>query len=316
MNEDTGDTLGDLVAQLTDSVGIPDDADESTAVPNALADEVEEYTSHAERRDAHLAVDGEQVDDVQVEPQQPKQQQRVPLAALQQERFKRQQEQEQGRLLQAQLAQIEAQQLAQQQQAQQQAQQAALPDFADDPEGHVKGLVEQFSTVIQQQNEQIQQLSGHHQNQQFHAQTVDAVNYAAQAEAEFRATCPDYDAAFAHVQATAGQQIRQMYPQASEQELQMVEQAALLGFAQHCRANGLNPSEQVFRKAQELGFQPAHRAVRRAAPTSLSSLSGDGRAPDQRGAPGAGDIAAMSDQQFNELFESMRASSGEGQFGF
>lgn len=309
-NEDAGDSLGDLAAQLTDTVGLAEDAGANDAMPNHIADQVEEYSAHAEQRDSHLA---EQEADQEDEQPAQSHKQRVPLAAMQEERRARQAAQEQVRVLQEQLAAHQAQMqqfqawqqqlAAQQQQAQQQAE---IPAFVDDPEGHVNALKAQFEQRLNDlQGEQQQR----QQAEQFHAQTVDAVNYAAQAEAEFRASNPDYDAAFAHVQATAGQQIRQMYPQASEQELQMVEQAALLGFVQHCRANGLNPSEQVFAKARMLGFQPQRRAPRKAAPTSLGAIPGGSLGPDDHGRPSVKSIAAMSEAEFDRLWSQMEADS-------
>ncbi|MBH3378364.1 hypothetical protein [Pseudomonas asiatica] len=305
------DFLGDIAAEATGSAGVPDDVTIDDAVPNELADQVEAYDDHAERRDEHLHDDADQGTDDQALEQDNGRKQHVPLGALQKERAARQQAQAQLAQMQAQLQQFQAQHqqaLAQQQAAQQQAE---IPAFVDDPEGHLEGLKKQFvqelEALRQGQQQQVQE-------QQIRAQVADAGAFIRQVEADFRQTNPDYDRAFEHVQTAANQQLRQLYPQATEAELATVQQGALLSFITQCRAEGRNPCQEVFAKAQAMGFQGSHRAARKA-PTSLSDVSGTSRTPDQRGNVRAKDIAGMSNEEFDRLFESMR-NAERPQFGF
>ncbi|KGK24275.1 hypothetical protein [Pseudomonas plecoglossicida] len=314
--EDTSD-LGDLAAQITDTVGLADDVGLDTAVPNALADEVEDYQAMADRRDEHLATDDQQVDDEQVEQQpQGKRQQHVPLGALQEERRARQAAQEQVRQMQAQMAAQQAQMQQWQAQQQQAQQQVTVPDFSDDPEGHVKALAQQFE-------QRLNDMQGQHQQRQELEQVAQQINrdiaqvtpFIAQVEPAFRAAHPDYDDAREFVQANIRQQIAAANPGATPDQIAGVEAMAQLQFIAQCQANGVDPCAHVYQRAQQLGFQTQARTPRRSAPTSLSTLPASGKAPDQRGAPSASQIASMSNADFDAFFESMRVADAP-RFGF
>lgn len=317
--EDTGVPVDGLAAQLTDSVGLPDEAGEGDAVPNAVADELERYQEHADRRDEHLADDSEQTEQVEQQAQDKGRKQHVPLGALQEERQKRQaiaaeaeQLRQQLAAQQAQLQQFQAWQ-AQQQQA---AQQAAIPEFADDPEGHVKALTAQFEQrLAAMHGEQQHRQQAEHVGRQIQHDVAQVTPFIAQVEPAFRAAHADYDDAREFVHEGIRNQLRAQHPGATTEQIQGIEMLAQLQFVRHCQVNNIDPCAYVYQLAQQRGFQTQHRAPRRAAPTSLSSLPGDGKAPDQRGTPKASDIAAMSNQQFDELFESMRASSVQQPWG-
>ncbi|KYC14216.1 hypothetical protein [Pseudomonas sp. ABFPK] len=317
-----------LAAVLTDSVGVPNDAGDGDMVPDDLATEIEQYDAHAGQRDAHLAEDGEgeQVDE-QVEQQQPQgRKQHVPLGALQQERALHQQAKEQVRALQEQLAAHQAQMqqfqqwqqqlAAQQQQAQQQAE---IPAFVDDPEGHINGLKAQFEQRLndmQGQQNQRQMLEQAGQQVQRDAQEV--APFIGEMEPRFRAAHPDYDDAREFVQANIRGQLAVQYPGASAAQIQGLENVAIIGFLRQCQANGVDPCAHVYQRAQALGYQTRSRAPAtppRRAPTSLGALPGGGRAPDEQGRLSASQVASMSNEDFDRLFEQMRANDAP-RFGF
>ena len=77
------DFLGEIAAEATGTTGIADDVSTDDAVPNDLADQVESYDAHAERRDEHLHDDADQgADDLQVDDRQDNgRKQSVPLGA-------------------------------------------------------------------------------------------------------------------------------------------------------------------------------------------------------------------------------------------
>jgi hypothetical protein len=105
------------------------------------------------------------------------------------------------------------------------------------------------------------------------------------------------------------------HPGATPQQIAVVEQAAALDFFGQCFAKGIDGCQHIYQRAQQLGFQTQARTPRRAAPTSLSTLPASGRAPDQQGAVNAKAIAAMSNEEFDQMFESMRAAPVQQPWG-
>lgn len=302
------DFLGDIAAEATGSVGIADDVTADDAVPNELADSVEQYQDHADRRDEHLQ-DTDQGSD-EPAPEQDGRKQQVPLGALQKERAARQQAQAQLAQMQAQLQQLQAQQQqasAQQQTAQQQAE---IPAFVDDPEGHLEGLKKQFTQELETLRQGQQQVQ---QEAQFRQQVSEVAQHTVQSEAQFRAQQPDYDQAVAHMSELAKAQVRQALPGATDAEVQQAEATALLSFAVQCQQQGLNPAEALYQRAVANGFQASHRRSQpiRKAPTSLSDTAGSARAPDQRGNVSAKDIANMSNADFDKFFNEMAAGANQ-----
>ena len=313
-----------LAAHLTDSVGLSDDAGPGDMVPDRLADLTEEYDEHAQRRDEHLAEQVEDSEGEQVE--QPQGRKHVPLGALHEERGKRQAAQAEAEQLRQQLAAHQAQlqqfqqwqqQLAaQQQQAQQQAE---IPAFVDDPEGHVAALTKQFEQRLNdlqganQQRHQMEQASA-----QVQRDAAQVAPFVGELESRFKATHPDYDDAREFVQANVRGQLVAQYPGATAEQIQGIEHIAIIGFLRQCQLNGVDPCAHVYQRAQALGFQTAHRAPQgqiKRAPTSLSNLPASGRAPDERGALSASQVASMSNDEFDQLFESMRAADVQQPWG-
>ncbi|MEE9944939.1 MAG: hypothetical protein PBV00_11490 [Pseudomonas asiatica] len=307
-----------LAAELTNSVGVPNDAGPDDAVPNALADEVEEYSAHAEQRDRHLAEDGEgeQVDE-QGGP-------RVPLGALHRERARHQQAKAQIAQLQAQLAahqqqvaqfqQWQQQLAAQQQQAQQQAQ---VPAFEEDPEAHIAARFAQIEQHIAgQQQAAVQRQHIEQAATQVQHELTQAAPIVTQLEAEFAAQHPDYHQAYAHLDREVDARIAAQRPGASPEQRAFAKQLATLQFVQYCASTGQNPAQLIYSRAADLGYQTQHRAPSmKRAPTSLGALPGGGRAPDEQGRLSASQVSQMSDAEFNALFESMRDGAAP-RFGF
>ncbi|BAN54202.1 MULTISPECIES: hypothetical protein [Pseudomonas] len=307
-----------IAAVLTDSVGIPNDAGPDTPVPEADATAVEEYDAHAQQRDEHLSDDGQEDE----QGPQGKQQQRVPLGALQEERRARQAAQEQARQLQAQLAQLQAQQdqfraMQQQLAAQQQAQQ--IPAFEDDPEGHVAAKFQQIEQhIVGQQQAAVQRAQFEQAAAQVGQELQEMAPQVVAIEQEFAATHSDYHDAYAHLNAEVDRRIAQQHPHASPAEHAFAKQIALLAFVKDSQAKGLNPAQLIYGKAQELGYQAQHRApapARRQAPTSLSTLAADGKAPDQRGHLSASQVSNMSNEDFDALWSQMAADARTPGFG-
>ncbi|GHS81486.1 hypothetical protein PAGU2196_23200 [Pseudomonas sp. PAGU 2196] len=310
--------LGAKVAELTDSVGVLDDASPDTAVPNALADEVEDYAEHAQRRDEHLAEQpGDDVDEGEQVEQQPqgKRQQHVPLGALQEERQRRQAAQAEAEQLRQQIAQFQAQQQAWQAQQQQLAAQQAeaeIPAFVDDPEAHVNARLQQIEQAQQQEQARRQYEAG---VQQVDYEVAQIGQHMQGVEAEFRAQHSDYDAATAFITQELDARIAQQHPGATPYQLAQCRKIAVATFYRDTVASGQNFAQLVYDKARELGFQTQARTPRKAAPTSLSTLPASGRAPDQRGALSASQVSQMSAEQFDAFWREMEANSVQQPWG-
>ncbi|WP_440090680.1 hypothetical protein [Pseudomonas putida] len=299
----SNDILADFAAQATGTSGISDDAGYDQAVPDALANDVDDYDRQAAIRDQHLAPDDADPDDRQHQQPapsaDPSRDAEMQVMAQQMVALHQQNQQ-----LQAYQQQVQAF-LAQQQQAQLEAQ---IPAFEDDPEGHLNAVKAQMANELGQVRQQLQ-----------------AQQYEQQARAEMAALAPSvtaseaamceeigedgYRGAYEFMQQRAHEQLVQMYPGAAPQQLAQLREVAGVLLAKQCQLQGVDVARYIVEKAQALGFNPGHRVPgqeRRAPNTSLSTIPAAGRAPDQRGRLTARDIATMPQDEFDAMFESMR----------
>lgn len=308
-NEDV--TTG-VAAELTGSLGVPEDATSDDVLPNDLADAVEEQERHLAERDIPVNND---VDDTREAAEQREAEQgqqrgkKVPLAALQEERTRRQaleqQLQAQAQQMQQWQAQIQAAQ-----QAQQAQQEAAIPAFEDDPQGHIEAVKQQFKQELENlKNGQGQQQQFAQVQQQLHQEMTALAPAVAEAEARFAEANPDYRQAFEHVQSVVEQNMRAQHPGATEEQLLLIRNATLVQYAKQCQAQGIDPAEHLYGRAQQLGFKAATRAPRREPLTSITTLSGVSRPPDERSSVRVSDIAEMTEKEFDDFWSSMRRSS-------
>jgi hypothetical protein len=313
VDDGSDDISNSLAAECTGTVGMPDDAAADGPLYESMASAVEAY-------DEHEALKDREPEELVDEDEQPRKGSgKVPLGALREERAKRQQLQQQLDAQAQQLAQYQ-QQLAQFQQyqqqlaqgQQQQLQQEAIPDFDEDPRGYIEAKERQLTEQLQNVQYQQQYQQAAVQLQQAQQQLAPVVAQAEEAFAE-SVGVENYYAAYNAVHQTVQANIRQQHPNASPQEMALLEQAVNIQFVRQCQAQGINPAEHIYNRAIEMGLAPAVPGQRvpgtrlpPKAPTSLSTLSANGRAPDQRGAYKAGDIANLSNDEFNRLFESMR----------
>ncbi|QJC78216.1 hypothetical protein [Pseudomonas umsongensis] len=313
VDDGSDDISNSLAAECTGTVGMPDDAAADGPLYESMASAVEAY-------DEHEALKDREPEELVEEDEQPRKGSgKVPLGALREERAKRQQLQQQLDAQAQQLA-IYQQQLAQfqqyqQQLAQTQQQQAQLEPEIDpeiDPVGFIRAKEKQFTEQLQNVQYQQQYQQAVVQLQQEQQQLAPVVAQAEEAFAE-SVGVENYRAAFEAVHQTIQANMRQQHPNASPQEMALIEQTVNVAFVRRCQAEGINPAEHIYNRAIEMGLVSAVPGQRvpgtrlpPKAPTSLSTLSANGRAPDQRGAYKAGDIANLSNDEFNRLFESMR----------
>ncbi|MGW8466302.1 hypothetical protein [Pseudomonas sp. CLCA07] len=322
MSTENEDLSESLAAELTGSTGMTDSGQD---MPNDVADAVEEQERYLAEKDIPLSndVDDTRQGELDREAEQEQAQQRgrkVPLAALHEERQKRQALELQLQAQAQQMQQLQAQWQAAQQAQLQAQQEAALPEFSEDPETWVKMKAQQLEQAlaqVQNQGQQPQQQPQQQQDEahfqaQFEHDRATVLPIAIQMESEFVAATPDYPAAFDFVQNSVESQLRAQYPQATEQQFGVLRTVALVGFNKQCLANGINPAAHIYQRAQAMGFKAASRAPRRDPPTSLSNAHGSSRAPDERGAVNASQISEMSDAEFDKFWKEMKQSSTVG----
>lgn len=303
-----------LAAQLTGTEGMADEAiayeaDGGAPMPEDLVSETEAYDQLPDRA------------------------RKVPLAALQEERTKRQQMQAQLQQREQQMAQMQQQfqqmqqQFQQQQLAAQQAQEAQIPSFAEDPEGHVAALREQFAQRLEQiqagQQAQVQQQQAVVQEQQIRAELAEIGRTIAPQEAEFAARQPDYREAGEFLQQQVAAQLRAQYPQAAPQTLEFVQTLALGQLAKQCQTQGINAAEYLYQRAVARGWQgnvaaPAQRqapapTLPPKAPRTLATVESS----VEQGARefSLETIAHMSDAEFDQAWAQM-AKGGKPKFGY
>lgn len=240
----------------------------------------------------------------------------VPLGALQEERTKRQQAQDRVQALETQnntLLERMNKFLMDQQAPKQEAPPAPqIPDFIDDPVGHIEGLKAQFQQELVALR---QELSGNTQYNQQQAQHNQLLQQVVVHENEYRAKTPDYDQAVDHFRAMKANEYAVLGLNQVQIQQQLSKDAT--GLAQMAMQRNQNPAEVLYSMAKALGYKAGTPTTEtgqppappKAAPTSLSSLPATGRAPDEKGKITAKDIATMSNEDFDKMWEGMKENS-------
>jgi hypothetical protein len=235
----------------------------------------------------------------------------VPLAALHQERSKRQQlEQEAQQLRQSQAQTMER--LTKLLEAQQQAQQPkeevlAPPSFVDDPEAAFNHVQQQLAATQRQMQDYLNGTQQQHQAQQQHQVLAQEVSMQ---EIAYTQTVPDYPQAadFFYNRKVAE------YAAFTGNEIAAKQQVAndYAGIARLAKSMGKNPAELMYNAAKAMGYTPGQQQqapVQHKQPnTSLSNLQGSPRAPDETGKITAADVSNMSEAEFDKLWKSMSSS--------
>lgn len=243
-----------------------------------------------------------------------KRQSKVPLAALQEERTRRQELQDQLKARDTQQQAMEQRftqlmQLVQsQQQPQIQQQPPEVPSFVDDPEGHVNALRAQFE-------QELAQLRGYQQQnlqqQQAAQQGQELARHVAQAEAEFSKATPDYNDAAAYF--VQRKQLEYAALGADPMTIQQAIRNDYQGIAIAAQQTGKNAAQLLYNLSKAMGFtgrqtQPASKQ-QKPAPTSLSNVNGAPRAPDEQGGVTLESVSNMTDAEFDKFFADMARKS-------
>lgn len=301
---DIGELLGGQ--GLVDETGLPD------------ADGAPLGEGGGEQLDASLT---EQPQEPQGDPDPYAGKKHVPLGALQEERTRRQetqaqlaQQQQLNQRMQERFNQMmERWQQAQApvQQPQQQPEQQPIPQFIDDPEGHIRAVSERF----QQQLDELRQFhQGSVTQQQAAAQGQALAQHTAAAEAEFSKATPDYPKATEYFaqRKLAEYAALGLDPVSAQNALMRDYQGIAIAAAQR----GQNAAQMIYNLSKAMGYSgqtqaPAGRqpGAARPAPTTLASVGGDPRAPQDSGTVTLESLADMTDAEFEKFFAQMERGS-------
>lgn len=302
-----------------------DEIDE-TGLPDAGTDEANEGLDLEGQYDLTDPPGGEEEpDDTGDQPQGRKQ--LVPLGALQEERTKRQnyeRELEESRAQQQRMQDRFNEMMMRLQGVQTEKpaepQEEAIPDFHDDPAGHVAALTRNFEKRMSEMQAFVQQSQGQSAQQ---TQVQQLAQQATAAEVEFRKTAPDYDQAsdYFRERKLAEYEALGLDPAAAVAQLAR----DCTGLVQMAAQQKRNPAEAMYKLAKALGYtpqtapkpqqqgQPPAQQQRPAAkaPTSLANVHGAPKAPDEDngGEMSLAKVANMSDKEFDKFFNDMGKGS-------
>jgi len=202
---------------------------------------------------------------------------------------------------------VEAQQrwLESQSQGQQRQQEAEpeIPDFTEDPEGHVRALQDRHQRQLQALEQKVSQGEEHITQQQ---QMQQLTSQIAAREQQFVADNPDYYDALSHVRQVESKRLEalgvppeQIQQTLSQQELQM---------ATFALRQGRNPAQAIYESAKYLGYQgkqeegaqdeEAAKIEAKAKRDKAKSMGGGGKATSQS-------MEDLGEDEFDELMTNL-----------
>jgi len=189
------------------------------------------------------------------------------------------------------------------------SQEIEVPDFEEDPIGHLRAKNEILERQLNEVNqERVQSKQERQQNQQFEQLRTGVKSM----EDEFAATTPDYHDAVGYLYGNVAKMAQAMgYPPAQIQ--QAVTQTAMDITARSIQA-GKNPAQAAYEAAKAMGYTVAapvdpaddvDDTPRKSPPTSLSSVAGK----RSTGVPSLDAIADMSDEDFDSMWAKMEKAA-------
>lgn len=127
------------------------------------------------------------------------------------------------------------------------------PEFVEDP----KGYVDAQAAKTAKQLEELRAEATNIQNQQRFGQFMNEVSNK---EADFVRKNPDYYDALGHVRALRTEQLRDLYPEATAEQIQQTISQEELTVAAQLLQIGKNPAESVYKTAKIYGYKPKDAA--------------------------------------------------------
>lgn len=176
----------------------------------------------------------------------------------------------------------------------------AVPDFVEDPKGYVDHQKAEVLNAIAKANEtataegkKAQETAAQAQQQ---VQLQQLIGTLQQAEAQFVKETPDYYDALQHVRNVRVFQLKEFNPEMTEADIAHVIRSEELGLAHQLMQAGRNPSQVVYKLAQQYGYQKKAEAPKLPEATNKrlppDQTLGSGSAPsddDEKPAYGEGE---------------------------
>src|ERR1051325_5980389 len=132
-----------------------------------------------------------------------------------------------------------------------QAQKPKPPEFIEDPKGYIDAKEKEVTEALKELREANSQRAEADKQQQHFTALTGAI---AAHEQSFVAANPDYHEALQHVRTVRSQQLKMMYPDATDAQISQQIGREELGGAQQVLARGGNPADFAYNYAKTLGY--------------------------------------------------------------
>lgn len=157
-------------------------------------------------------------------------------------------------------------------------QEPKTPEFLDDPKGYIDAKEKQFQEAVKKLSESDTKRAEAEQQQQQLQQLIGTVSAH---ESAFVAKTPDYQEALSHMRTVRSNQLRMLFPQANDQQIQAQIGREELAGAHQILQSGGNPAEFAYNYAKTLGYTP-----KQAQTAAITAALGNGAAqPEQQEKP-------------------------------
>ena len=172
-----------------------------------------------------------------------------------------------------------------------------MPKYDEDPLGHFAARNETMEKELKQVNEKIEGFTKQSGQMQFVQQVNEQITSA---EAEFRTSQPDYDAALKYLKDVTRSDLADQGMSGAEIE-QALHQGKL-GIANAALQQGKNPAQIIYERAKRYGY----RGQQQSGDDKIASLvKGQSMSKTVQGGSAAGyrlqDLAQLPEDQFNEI---------------
>jgi len=131
------------------------------------------------------------------------------------------------------------------------AQKPKAPEFIEDPKGYIDAKEQEVREALKELRESNAKRAEADQQQQQYQSLVSSISTHEQA---FVATNPDYQDAINHVRGVRANQLRMMFPDATDAQIQQQIGREELGGAHQILQRGGNPAEFAYNYAKTLGY--------------------------------------------------------------
>jgi hypothetical protein len=137
-----------------------------------------------------------------------------------------------------------------------QATKEAEPDFLADPKGYVDAKVKAALDKLEGSEKQTKEEAEKIKQQQALTNLLSAT---ARAEASFTETTPDYHKALTHVREIRKQQLKMLYPDATDQQVGQQLASEEIAIAHQALTRNQNPAEFIYNLSKTYGYKPPEK---------------------------------------------------------